>query len=50
MSTMYRRQPGRYCGPNKQPCKNRPQPYPYLIDDIYEVKPPPDGEFQHYKL
>ena len=45
MSTMYRRQPGRYCGPNKQPCMNRPQPYPYFVDDIYEVKPPPDGEF-----
>ena len=24
---------------------NRPQPYPYFVDDIYEVKPPPDGEF-----
>ena len=45
MSTMYRRQPGRYCGPHKQPCMNRPQPYPYFVDDIYEVKPPPDGEF-----
>ena len=41
MSTMYKREPGKYCGPHKKLCKNRPKPY--SLDAMAELKPPSEG-------
>ena len=43
MSTMYKREPGKYCGPHKKLCTNRPKPY--SLEAMAELKPPPEGEF-----
>ena len=43
MSTVYKREPGKYCGPNKKLCTNRPKPY--SLDAMAELKPPPEGDF-----
>ena len=39
---MYERTPGKYCGPNKQLCKNSPSPY--SLESVAKLKSPPEGD------
>ena len=41
MSTIYERQPSKYCGPNKQLCKNTPSE---VLQDVSKAKAPPEGK------